>query len=453
MRAADHVAGRKEARPLRLPVETCLTPAEAALAMSGDRRPVALIGSWAGGGALIGSEPVVEAGSGDDPFSVLDDVPAASPSEAVVGGGWFGYLGYHLAGRLERLPAGPPRPAPLPEASWAFYDHVLRFDAAGGRWWFEALWTDERAGALEHRYRTLRERLRRPPAGPRSQRALDFAPIPDPAAHGDAVRRCVEHIRAGDVFQVNVCMRLQSAWDGGGDGDGDPLSLFCHAVRSLRPAYGAYLAVDGGHVLSLSPELFLRRRGRHVLTAPIKGTAARPDDEPAAARHRRRLLASQKDRAENVMIVDLMRNDLGRVCEVGSVMVPELVSVEAHPGVWHLVSRVEGRLREDVGDAALLRATFPPGSVTGAPKIRAMELIAALEASPREVYTGAIGYVSPLAGLELNVAIRTFEIAHGRMWLGVGGGITAGSRSRSEVEECAIKAAPLLRAVGGRCAW
>jgi para-aminobenzoate synthetase / 4-amino-4-deoxychorismate lyase len=415
--------------------------------MALDRRPFALIGSWAGGGALIGSEPVIEAGFGDDPFSVLDDLPAASSHDVVVGGGWFGYLGYHLGRRLECLPAGPSRATPLPDAAWAFYDHLLRFDGSDGRWWFEALWIEARATALERRYRTLQERLRRPAPRPQLSAPLMFVPVPSPLAHAEAVRRCVEHIRAGDVFQVNVCMRLESRTDE------EPLATFCQAVRSLRPAYGAYLAGEDGHVLSLSPELFMRRRGRHVTTTPIKGTAPRPADELEAAHHRRQLVASQKDRAENVMIVDLMRNDLGRVCEIGSVTVPELVSVEAHPGVWHLVSRVEGRLRAEVGDADLLRATFPPGSVTGAPKIRAMELIADLETAPREVYTGAIGYVSPVAGLELSVAIRTFEVAQGRIWLGVGGGVTADSQPGAELAECAVKAAPLLRAVRGRCVW
>jgi anthranilate/para-aminobenzoate synthase component I len=146
------------------------------------------------------------------------------------------------------------------------------------------------------------------------------------------------------------------------------------------------------------------------------------------------------------MIVDLVRNDLGRVCEPGSVGVPALVRAEPHPGVWHLVSEVTGVLRPGVADADLLRATFPPGSVTGAPKVRAMELIAAVEATGREVYTGAVGFVSPLWGLELNVAIRTFEIAGGRIWLGAGGGVVADSSPAAEYRECLVKAGPLLAA-------
>ena len=152
------------------------------------------------------------------------------------------------------------------------------------------------------------------------------------------------------------------------------------------------------------------------------------------------------------MIVDLMRNDLGRVCEYGSVEVPALTELREAPGVWHLVSTVTGTLRPGVGDAELLRASFPPGSVTGAPKIRAMRVIAELEASGREAYTGAIGYASPVAGLELNVAIRTLETSGERIWLGAGGGVVADSDPQGELEECLVKARPVVKAAGGELA-
>ena len=148
------------------------------------------------------------------------------------------------------------------------------------------------------------------------------------------------------------------------------------------------------------------------------------------------------------MIVDLMRNDLSRVCVPGSVRVPALLRAEAHPGVWHLVSDVRGTLRDGAGDGELITAAFPPGSVTGAPKVRALEIIHELEATPREAYTGAVGYRSPVAGLELNVAIRTFEFAGDRVWLGSGGGIVADSGDAAEYRECLLKAAPLIRALG-----
>ncbi len=262
--------------------------------------------------------------------------------------------------------------------------------------------------------------------------------VPTPAEHVRAVQRVREHVAAGDVFQVNLTTRVEAAFDG------DPVTFFCRGVDALAPARAALVVAPEGVVASLSPELFLRRSGRDVVTSPIKGTAPL-DADPA------RLVRSGKDRAENVMIVDLVRNDLGRVAEPGTVRVPATNRLERH-AVWHLVSDVTARLPPEVGDGDLLRATFPPGSVTGAPKVRALEIVGELEATARETYTGAIGHVSPHAGLELNVAIRTFEVAAGRVWLGVGGGITWSSDPEAELAECFAKAGPLLAAVGGRWA-
>jgi para-aminobenzoate synthetase / 4-amino-4-deoxychorismate lyase len=258
-----------------------------------------------------------------------------------------------------------------------------------------------------------------------------------PADHLAAVERAVELIRAGELYQVNVCTRLSAQFSGSAAG------LFAEAVAALEPDYGAFVG-GATPVVSLSPELFLRRRGREVVSAPIKGTLPRRDGDDNAAALRR----SAKDAAENVMIVDLVRNDLGRVCEIGSVRASDLLEVVAHPGVWHLVSRVTGRLRPEVGDTQLLEATFPPGSVTGAPKLRALRAIAELEPATRRTYTGAIGFASPLWGAEFSVAIRTFEITGERIELGVGGGVTADSVPVLEWRECLDKAAPLLRAAG-----
>jgi len=431
--------GGVRARLIVQPIPSRAAPEEAALRVAEDSFPFALIGAWAGGGALIGSEPIAIADG--DPFEALASTPIQTPTEGDgVGGGWFGYLGYGLGARLEKLPPSPPRPTPLPEFHLAFYDHLLRLH--DGEWRFEALWTPERDEALRARYELLCARM---DATPSELAGFSFEPfrvIPERAAHEDAVARCLEHIAEGEIFQANVCARLEARFQG------SAAAMFASAVTSLQPPYAAFLSGPWGAVASMSPELFLRREGRHVRTAPIKGTSAR-DTDPARARAQRDdLIASAKNRAENVMIVDLMRNDLGRVCRPGSVRVPDLARAEEHPGVWHLVSDVVGELRSEVTDADLLRACFPPGSVTGAPKIRAMELITALEATAREVYTGAIGYVSPIAGLEMNVAIRTFEFSGERAWLGVGGGIVADSDPASEFEECLTKATPLLRAAG-----
>jgi para-aminobenzoate synthetase/4-amino-4-deoxychorismate lyase len=423
-------------RAVRIALECSLAPERVLLALRDEPWPFALTGRWAGGGAIVGASPVEVLEEGD-PFDVLDRVIPAR-GDAVVGGGWFGWLGYGLGARVERLPPQPPRPAPLPEAQLAYYDHVLRLDA-DGRWWFEALATPARETALEARLGEVRAKLAAAPEGADPGVGSFAVRAPGAAGHMWAVRECVERIAAGEIFQANLCLRLESEWSG------DIAQLYARAARALQPAYGACFPAPWGGIASLSPELFLRRRGREVATGPIKGTIPGTGD-PAALR------GSAKDRAEHVMIVDLMRNDLGRVCEYGSVVAPDAPEAQSHPGVWHLVSEVRGRLREGAGDGALLRATFPPGSVTGAPKVQAQHVISELEATGREVYTGAIGFASPLAGLELSVAIRTFEARDGRLWLGAGGGIVADSDPLLELEECLVKARPLIAAVGGSIA-
>jgi para-aminobenzoate synthetase/4-amino-4-deoxychorismate lyase len=410
-------------RAVRVPLECALTPEEAVLHLRGAVRPFALVGEWAGVEAILGCAP---SRSAADPFAALAAGPSYEPGDAVVGGGWFGVLGYRLGGAIERLPPSPPAPVELPESSLWWYDDVVVFD--GSRWWLEAL--DE--AALARALPAWRARLAEVPA------ALPFAVGPfaargaGEAGHLDAVAECVERIAAGEIFQANLALRLEASFDG------DALNLFADALSRVRPRFAA--CFEG--VVSLSPERFLRRVGRHVETEPIKGTS--PDRDALAA--------SEKDAAEHVMIVDLMRNDLGRVCAYGSITAgaPRL---EPFAGVWHKVTTVSGELRDDATDADLLRATFPPGSVTGAPKVQAMKVIGELEGTRREAYTGAIGYVSPVAGLELNVAIRTFEIAGGRIWLGVGGGIVADSTPEAELREALDKAAGPLAALGSGIEW
>jgi para-aminobenzoate synthetase/4-amino-4-deoxychorismate lyase len=438
-------------RLLRVPLDAPgLAPHDAlrVLACAGEPWPFALTGEWAGGGAIVGAGPLrVADPTVDDPFALLDEQPAVEPAATpvdVVGGGWFGWLGYGLGARVERLAPPPPRPVALPPFQLAFYDHLLRRDASG-RWWFEALASDARAAALEARCAQLRALLAggAPAAAPASAPRFRIAGA-GAAGHLAAVAECRERIAAGEIFQANLCLRLEAAWEG------DVAQLFAAASARLAPARGAAFPAPWGGIASLSPELFLRRRRREVVSAPIKGTSAREGDAAAADPARGALLTSAKDGAEHTMIVDLMRNDLGRVCAYGTVAADPAPTTEAHPGVWHLVSRVRGRLRADAGDGALLRATFPPGSVTGAPKVQALHVIGELEAGAREAYTGAIGFASPLAGLELSVAIRTFEARDGRLWLGAGGGVVADSDPARELEECLVKARPLVAAIGGR---
>ncbi len=394
----------------------------------------ALVGRWNEHDAIVGFAPARTLSSDEDPFACVDDLPTVDSRDGF-GGGWVGAWGYQLAGSVERLPASPPRPIPLADFSLAYYDFVLVLDRDG--WRFEALVDAGNRARIDAQLTLVQSLLAGVEQDAGSYACGDFAATPDAAGHERAVGATLEHLVAGDIFQANICRRLEAAFDG------DPLDAFCAGVEHLAPQYAAFLRTGDGAIASFSPELFLRRRSRQVLTSPIKGTASLQSDVD-------RLVDSAKNRAENVMIVDLMRNDLGRVCRPGSVRVHNLVRAEQHTGVWHLVSDVVGELAAGQDDADLLRATFPPGSVTGAPKVRAMEVIAEVEATGRETYTGAIGYASPCAGLELSVAIRTFEFSAGRVWLGVGGGVVVDSTPDDELRETRVKAAPLLDAIGAR---
>ncbi|MGH2916799.1 MAG: chorismate-binding protein [Solirubrobacteraceae bacterium] len=458
MRVARTIAGT--ATLTRTPLRCALAPADVLARLRDEPLPFALVGDWAGGGAIVGADPACVADPSEDPFALLDLVPAVAggPSAAAygraavaggasaaaaggVGGGWFGWLGYRLAALVERVPLAPRCPVALPDFHLAYYDHVLRLDL-DGRWWFEALATDTRREALDRRLARIRDLLKRdsppPPAAP-GPLTLSAA---DAAHHLAAVADCRARIAAGEIFQANLCLRLDAPCNA------RPTELLGVALGRVRPRYAAAFHTPHGGIVSLSPELFLRRRGREVVTGPIKGTIARDGTPASEAAALRALTGSSKDAAEHVMIVDLMRNDLGRVCEYGTVTAPASPTPEAHPGVWHLVSDVRGRLRADASDEQLLRATFPPGSVTGAPKVQSLRVIAALEPTCREVYTGAIGFAGPIAGLELSVAIRTVELAAGRLWLGAGGGIVADSDPNVELAEALAKARPIAGAIG-----
>jgi para-aminobenzoate synthetase component 1 len=399
-------------------LRTDVTPSRALLVLAahaashGLPPPAMLSGDWFGSQAVIAPSLTVSP-------QEFPSAPEVDGPPGVIGGGWFGSLSYDLAD-----PSG--RTGSLPPSAWGWADHVLRWSTSG-TCYLESL--DGGGPSVS----TMESLLASPPpplswtAGPLRR--------PLPSEHRDAVKACVHAIEAGELFQANICARFTGSFSG------SPAALFASGVSSLAPRRAAFLSSSWGSVVSFSPELFLARHGRAVRSTPIKGTL--PRRGPADDGNARLLRQSTKDVAENVMITDLVRNDLGRVCEVGSVTVPSLLRVRPAPGVWHLDSTVTGVLRPSVTDTDLLAATFPPGSVTGAPKIRALDLIAALEPGGRGVYTGAIGLLSPVAGLELNVAIRTFEIDGGSIALGVGGGITADSDPEAEWQECLHKAAPL----------
>jgi para-aminobenzoate synthetase component 1 len=353
------------------------------------------------------------------PFETLRELlreRAGTPGAAV------GYLAYELKRFVEQVPARARDDLGLPECHLCFYDRVARFDP-------RPLATDQ---SVVPRHSPL--------DGPEAPPS-NF----DPEAYKQAVRRVRDYIVAGDVYQVNLSQRFSLPLAG------DPFDAYLR-LRDRNPApFAAHLSMPEACVLSASPERFLSfdPATRRVQTRPIKGTRPRgrtaAEDEALAAE----LLASVKDRAENVMIVDLERNDLGRVAAVGSVRVTELAALETFPTVFHLTSTVEAILPEDRDLVDLLLAAFPGGSITGAPKIRAMEIIDELEPAARAVYTGAIGYIGFDGTMDLNIAIRTIVAKDGVAWFQAGGGIVADSDPEMEYRETLHKAWALADAVSG----
>ena len=405
-----------------------------------------------------------------------DEAAAALP----FGPGFYGYLSYDLAPYVEPTAGlSRRRDIPMPDLWFGLYDAVLVLDsrdrrafvvgAPGAAWSAleEALAPAEpcprNGGAGTPPVEYSRGGSPEPPrqSAPREPKrgGSGDPPRKDPKPGATfnmtrpeflrAVERAREYIAAGDIFQVNLSRRLTVPMPG------EPADLYLRLRRANPAPYAAYVDLGGGRaVLSSSPELFLDLRDGAVATRPIKGTRPhRPGDGPFNARMQAELLASKKDRAELVMIIDLERNDLGRVCSYGSVRVAEARAVEAYASVYHTVATVTGRLHEGRDVVDLLRATFPGGSITGAPKIRSMQIIAELEPTRRSVYTGAVGYLGPApaggnAGrCVLNIAIRTLLAAGGNVHLQVGGGIVADSDPEAEFEETEDKARAMLRAL------
>jgi para-aminobenzoate synthetase component 1 len=363
-------------------------------------------------------------------------------------GGFIGFLGYDLAPQLERLPRRLARDSRLPDIRMAFYDTAVIRDARSGpaRLWAWDLRGEGRR-ALERRCRLWKAAIGR---GLRSarKRPIGTATAGEPVSSFDkptylaAVRRVREYIAAGDVFQVNLSQRFTRR------GRFDPLVLYLR-LRDRSPApFAALLRWGELAVVSASPEWFYQTRGDRIVTRPIKGTRPRGRDPEDDARLAAELLAAPKDRAELTMIIDLERNDLGRVCRYGTVAVREALRLESFAQVHHLVATVEGRLRPDVGPVDIIRAVFPGGSITGAPKIRAMEIIDELEPTRRGLYTGAIGYLSRGGSSAFNIAIRTILVEGDRASYQVGGGIVADSDPEAEYEETLAKGRALQQVLG-----
>ena len=395
-----------------------------------------------------------------DPFAALADVLRAVRLDRPAGipyvPGWIGYFGYESGRLLEPLPATTRREIDFPDVRFGLYDTIAIADLLAGTWTIvSADLPPELVGprpSAETRARHLASIIQNAPRripDPLNEAGLPEQQADEPIAVGqrerflEIVRRAREYIAAGDIFQVNLCHHLRAPQTT------SPRALY-HRLRGVNPAhYSAYIAFDNRAILSASPELFLMLRGRKVITRPIKGTRPRTGVDSLDAHHRRALLASEKDRAELAMIIDLERNDLGRVCEFGSIEVLQPWTLEAHPTVYHLVATVAGVLRREFDAFDLLAATFPGGSITGAPKIRAMQIIDELETTNRSVYCGAIGHIGLDGDVTLNIAIRTI-LADGRtLHMPVGCGIVADSVPEDEYDESMAKGAGLLAAIAG----
>ncbi|TYO97993.1 aminodeoxychorismate synthase component I [Desulfallas thermosapovorans] len=372
-------------------------------------------------------------------------------------GGAVGYFSYDLGRQFEEIPVQAVDDLQTPDLCLGFYDTLVAVDVRTNEATIISTGLPERGEAA---FRRARQRLEwfetwlssdtNPPAGHLpgrdtgfcSRKAREMESNFTMDQYCSAAARAVEYIAAGDIFQVNLSQRFtvpqaMDAW-----------TLY-RRLRKINPApFAAYLSYGDMEIISASPERFLKVEGDLVQTCPIKGTRPRGHTPAEDQRLRRELWHSEKDRAELMMIVDLERNDLGRVCQVGSVHVPDLYRLEEYATVFHLVSTVEGRLLPGKGIADLLAATFPGGSITGAPKIRAMEIIEEIEPVRRGIYTGSIGYLGFDGRVDLNIVIRTILATGGNMYFQVGGAVTADSDPYKEYMETLDKARALIRALG-----
>jgi anthranilate/para-aminobenzoate synthase component I len=383
------------------------------LCQPSEARPVLLEGRWLGESCDAGWAATQPAGILEGSGEALPELPAWLDwhSRRYSDGAAVGFLSYELARHFESLPIVTD--SSLPDFSFAYYPRVERL-AVG---------------------ETL------PPSpghGIRIHANFDFD------RYRQNVERVRKYIAAGHVYQANLTIKF-----GADLGTAMPEAIY-RRLRNGGTPFGAFLKTPDRTILSNSPERFFRVSGNYILTSPIKGTIARDSRDPE--RSKARLLSSRKDRAENVMIVDLLRNDLGRICRYESIRA-RLWEIETLPQLFHLVSHVEGALRREAGIIEILRALFPCGSITGAPKIRAMEILSEIERAPRGASMGAIGIIRGVPGsdrckMDFSVAIRTMDIAEGLAWFNVGGGIVADSDPRAEYEEVMLKAQPLFDALG-----
>jgi para-aminobenzoate synthetase component 1 len=392
-----------------------------------------------------------------NPFDVLGELLKAytidrDSTPIPFTGGAVGYLSYDLCHFIEKLPTQAEDDLHLPESYLGFYDAIVAFDHQENKTYiistgFPEKGEEKRKHRATDRLNELKSMvaLAPPPSALKDipfKKGMKLKANFSHRSYLEAVSKAREYICAGDIFQVNLSQRLEA------DIAIPPYELY-KRLRKINPApFANYFGFGDVFIAGASPERFLKVRGDRVETRPIKGTKPRgktPKEDKALAES---LINSTKDRAENIMIVDLERNDIGRVCRYGTVKVSELAILETYPTVFHLTSTVEGEMREGKNIIDLLKATFPGGSITGAPKVRAMEIIDELEPTRRSVYTGSLGYIGFNGDMDLNIVIRTFIIKDGRAYFQVGGAIVYDSQPEAEYTETLDKGRALIRALG-----
>ncbi len=374
-------------------------------------------------------------------FTVLP-APTQKESLPFVAGG-VGYFGYDMKDFIEKLPDISRDDLSVPDCTIGFYDTVLVFDHKEGKTYlasveFSGVKTDAKIKLRDALSSKNRDRYHKKMVSvPSAEMRSNFTK----ADYMKTVEEAKEYIKKGDIYQVNLSQRFET------DLKSEPYELYLR-LRDASPAmFASYLNFGNVIIISSSPERFLMKNGSYIETRPIKGTSPRSSDPLTDELNEISLKESYKDHAEHIMIVDLERNDLGRICEYGSVKPTEFIMLERYSTVFHLVSTVSGRLKEGVDPVDCLMAAFPGGSITGAPKVRSMEVIEVLEPVKRSVYTGAIGYISFDGKMDTSIVIRTIVVKGDKLFFSVGGGIVADSDPEKEYYETLDKAEGIMRAL------
>jgi len=383
-----------------------------------------------------------------DPFSLIESLRIKLYGDEInesvpFSGGALGYMAYELGYQLEQINnADQPQGLNLPDVAIGFYDWALLFDRQSNKYFIVVNNTNSEEistlALMEKRTQWLLQQTTQHSTTQTFTLTSEWLSNMSEASYHQKFGKIQDYILNGDCYQINLTQRFEAQYQG------DEYQAYQALLTTNAPPFAAYLRLPHQVILSLSPERFIKLNKGVVESKPIKGTRPRYTDPIQDKKSQDELIASSKDRAENLMIVDLLRNDIGRVCQSGTVKVPKLFDIESFPAVHHLVSTVIGQLAPNKSSEMLLKACFPGGSITGAPKIRAMEIIGQLEPNQRQVYCGSIGYINHNGELDMNIGIRTLVCHQGNIYCWAGGGLVADSDPHQEYQECFDKVSKIL---------